>query len=182
MRRSFLDSVLRGAEALAARDGVGTLPDPDRRVWPGPISEFEMVAEFPEAQLKGSVLGFHLNREEVVFRVHYSPGNPRYLIPAVAALMAAAAVAVRPAWLAVAMAAGVAAFNLADVRDVRDDLVHRERVRENLEAPAVPERCRPVRTATTERAIAARVLDQPIPQENTRSELVLSGEAWSLRC
>src|SRR6478609_10600494 len=28
MRRSFLDSVLRGAEALAARDGVGTLPDP----------------------------------------------------------------------------------------------------------------------------------------------------------
>jgi RNA polymerase sigma factor (sigma-70 family) len=29
MRRSFLDSVLRGAEALAARDPVGTLPDPD---------------------------------------------------------------------------------------------------------------------------------------------------------
>lgn len=27
MRRSFLDSVLRGAEALAARDGVGTVPD-----------------------------------------------------------------------------------------------------------------------------------------------------------
>src|SRR5262245_49086951 len=29
MRRSFLDSVLRGAEALAARDPVGTLPDPE---------------------------------------------------------------------------------------------------------------------------------------------------------
>ena len=29
MKRSFLDSVLRGAEALAARDSVGTLPDPD---------------------------------------------------------------------------------------------------------------------------------------------------------
>lgn len=29
MKRSFLDSVLRGAEALAARDPVGTLPDPD---------------------------------------------------------------------------------------------------------------------------------------------------------
>jgi RNA polymerase sigma factor (sigma-70 family) len=29
LKRSFLDSVLRGAEALAARDGVGTLPDPD---------------------------------------------------------------------------------------------------------------------------------------------------------
>ena len=29
MRRSFLDSVLKGAEALAARDGVGTLPDPE---------------------------------------------------------------------------------------------------------------------------------------------------------
>jgi RNA polymerase sigma factor (sigma-70 family) len=28
MRWSFLDSVLRGAEALAARDGVGNLPDP----------------------------------------------------------------------------------------------------------------------------------------------------------
>src|SRR5262245_36295856 len=29
VKRSFLDSVLRGAEALAARDPVGTLPDPD---------------------------------------------------------------------------------------------------------------------------------------------------------
>src|SRR6476661_4553479 len=29
MTPTFLDSVLRGAEALAARDGVGTLPDPD---------------------------------------------------------------------------------------------------------------------------------------------------------
>jgi RNA polymerase sigma factor (sigma-70 family) len=29
MRRSFLDNVLKGAEALAARDGVGTLPDPE---------------------------------------------------------------------------------------------------------------------------------------------------------
>jgi RNA polymerase sigma factor (sigma-70 family) len=29
LKRSFLDTVLRGAEALAARDGVGTLPDPD---------------------------------------------------------------------------------------------------------------------------------------------------------
>jgi RNA polymerase sigma factor (sigma-70 family) len=29
MKRSFLDSVLRGAEALAAREVVGTLPDPD---------------------------------------------------------------------------------------------------------------------------------------------------------
>ena len=29
LKRSFLDSVLRGAEALAARDAVGTLPDPD---------------------------------------------------------------------------------------------------------------------------------------------------------
>ena len=29
MKRSFLDTVLRGAEALAARDPVGTLPDPD---------------------------------------------------------------------------------------------------------------------------------------------------------
>src|SRR3954469_15471801 len=27
MKRTFLDSVLRGAEALAARDPVGTLPD-----------------------------------------------------------------------------------------------------------------------------------------------------------
>src|SRR5262245_41677441 len=29
MRTSFLDSVLRGAEALAGRNGVGTLADPD---------------------------------------------------------------------------------------------------------------------------------------------------------
>jgi hypothetical protein len=29
MKRSFLDSVLRGAEALAARDPVGALADPD---------------------------------------------------------------------------------------------------------------------------------------------------------
>ena len=29
MKRSFLDTVLRGAEALAARDPVGTLPDPE---------------------------------------------------------------------------------------------------------------------------------------------------------
>ena len=29
MSPSFLDSVLRGAEALAARDPMGTMPDPD---------------------------------------------------------------------------------------------------------------------------------------------------------
>jgi hypothetical protein len=108
-------------------------------------------------------------------------GNPRYLIPGVAALLVCAAVAT-PRWLAVVMVAMFVAFNVDDLRDVRDDLAHRARVLEALEATDVPARCRPVRSGADERTIVARVLDQPIPQHDAVGTLVLSGERWTLRC
>ena len=109
-------------------------------------------------------------------------GNPRYLVPGAAALLAAAAVAVRPPGLAALMAAGALAFNVADLPDVVDELGHRQRVSENLEALAVPPRCRPARAPFDQRTLAARVLDQRIPQRRARARLTLDGERWTLRC
>ena len=109
-------------------------------------------------------------------------GNPRYLIPGLVALLASAAVAFRPPVLGAAVAVGVLAFNVGDFERVGDELALRARLRENLEALPVPERCRPVRTARDHRTIAARVFDQTIPQYDPQSELVLVGERWILRC
>jgi hypothetical protein len=55
------------------------VPDPDRTAWPGPINRFQETAVLEEADLAGPIIGFHLAREGIAFRVHYSPGEARYI-------------------------------------------------------------------------------------------------------
>jgi uncharacterized protein YigE (DUF2233 family) len=55
------------------------LPDPDRTAWPGPMDRFQDTAVLEEAGLAGPIIGFHLARDRVSFRVHYTPGEARYL-------------------------------------------------------------------------------------------------------
>jgi hypothetical protein len=116
-------------------------------------------------------------------------GTPRYLVPGLAALAAAAAtVAARPPF-AVLLVAAVLAFTAGDLRDALSDLAHRERVRVALDeaVAGAGARCRPLRTGPDERTLVARVLGQSIPGSVARpaggdGTLRLSGERWTLRC
>ncbi len=58
-------------------------PDPTRTPWPGAINRFEREVELIDPvdglAWRGPLIGFHLVRDRVTFRVHYSPGAPRFI-------------------------------------------------------------------------------------------------------
>jgi len=104
-------------------------------------------------------------------------GNPRYLVPALAAAAVATAVGAvrlaggRRAWGAVALVvASALVLTAGDLRMQRTDLAARADLRRGLDAVVARaggrealRACGPIRTGTNQRAIVARLLRQSIP-------------------
>ena len=112
-------------------------------------------------------------------------GNPRYLIPGLAALALAAAVAAgrRHPAAAAALVLAAAAFSVGDLRDQRTDLAHRARLRSALERTLDARRCPAVRGPADQRSLVAELTSESIPRAAARpANLTLTGERWTLRC
>jgi uncharacterized protein YigE (DUF2233 family) len=62
---------------------TATPPAPTATPWPNAVNRFERQVELTDPEdgreLKGPLIGFHLVRDRITFRVHYSPGDPHYI-------------------------------------------------------------------------------------------------------
>jgi hypothetical protein len=157
---------LTGATKGASEGSAGTEAFPFGAVWADTLDAVGpavLLAALLTPRRTWAAAGFAWVALVAVMAQAGFAGNPRYLIPGLAALALAAATAARGrAWAVGALLAGTLAWTAGDLSDRVADLGRRDRIRASLEAAG--ERDCLVRTGPDQRSAVARAFGESIPE------------------